>query len=145
LIDLGTGVGWLIRACDEARIRCLGVEGSADCAALRKCDSELLVADVTSPDFNPGRFDLATSFECIEHMALEHQEAFFRGAARASDRMICSIHTGNGEHHEHNLIRPVEWWTEWLTSRGVGVTVLNGFPLDFPLSCILDLDLRGLK
>lgn len=148
IIDLGTGLGHLVKAGRDAGFLCMGVEGNAAMAASAVCDSGLIVDDVTRPGFDPGRFDLATSFECVEHIPLVLQEDFFSGAAKASNRLICSIHHEGEENEAHMTLRSPEWWEAWFTERGISVKRV----LDFPIprftawgSAIFDLNLRGYE
>lgn len=147
IIDLGTGLGWIVRAAEERGLYCVGVEGNEDFAKKKECGSDLLVADVTSPDFNPGRFDLATSFECIEHIPMELQQDFFAGAARVSDRMICSISIVGPPNEFHVTIEDEAWWKAWLSERGVTVQQIHDFPSPkFNVhSIVLDLGMTGYK
>lgn len=146
IIDIGTGLGHLVKAAEEAGVTCLGVEGNAELALSKVCNAPLYVEDATSDWFWPGRFDLATSFECVEHVPMESQERFFAGVKRASSRLICSIHTEGEENEAHMTIRPVEWWVEWLVERGADPMIVTDFPIkrfnDWG-SAILDIDLTG--
>lgn len=56
------------------------------------------------------RFDLITNFEVLEHIPVEHLDAFIRNMAFISQKALCSIYIGGAEEANHYTVRDVAWW-----------------------------------
>lgn len=119
LLDFGTGMGWLVKRAIDIGIDAHGLEGSSQVVS-NGVSNNIHCVNICSDDmFMNRKFDISTSFECIEHIPREHQHAYWRSVKRHSDKHFCSIHVKNQESDFHSTIVNPSIWESWFNSVGI--------------------------
>lgn len=146
VMDLGTGLGYLVRSLLDYGIDAYGVEGCQELQSKTSLNSEnkhrITYSDlrfITSP-----KVSLTTSFEVIEHIPRADLKDFFDTVKLLSDIHVCSIHTMPPEHKEHQTIMSRSEWEAYFDKNGIGHKYLDDFPITYwKCSAFFELDMRG--
>lgn len=111
VIDVGCGIGDLVRGFVEKRVSAYGIEGSSACLPYLEVHQVLVhILDLRMPIVPSWPVDLVVCFEVAEHIEPEYAEIFASNLCRMSNRLLLSIAgPGQGGHHHVNL-QPIEYW-----------------------------------
>jgi hypothetical protein len=127
IIDFGSGMGLFQKFCEEnTKFKVWSVEGYSDINFQANRDN-WLIKNLGLPfekSFE-NKFDLVTSFECIEHIHSSEQETFWNNVFLCSNQALVSIHTENGEGPDHCFVRKQDWWENYFNSKGYEYKVLG--------------------
>lgn len=124
IIDLGTGVGNLVKVGKSKDIDILGVEGSSIPKVVQVIECNFFDLDI------PKR-DISTSFEVIEHIEECNQDRFWNLVKKISNVHYCSIHVGRPYPGDgHVFIRDRFWWENYFTYKGISFKYLDDFPIN---------------
>ncbi len=90
-IDLGCGLGFVLRALKGRGVAVTGVEGEWVATAAPEIErDDYILADLNEPFSVNDRFDLALSLEVAEHLKPERSEAFVDELCALSDTILFS-------------------------------------------------------
>jgi cyclopropane fatty-acyl-phospholipid synthase-like methyltransferase len=133
LLDLGTGVGHLIkRLSGSDKIIAFGLEGSRDLIDKMVCDrSRVVIADLSKSITDERlhrQFHLTTSFEVVEHVHRQHQETFWGNVKYLAPYHLCSIHCALPEHSDHCTIKSPTEWEGYFLNHGFKFVKLGHYP-----------------
>lgn len=114
VVDFGCGTGtwlWMAKAFGTKKV--LGVDGIWVPRNLLMIDGrEFLPADLETDVSVPGKFDLAISVECAEHLSPKAADGFVTSLCNASNIVLFSAaHPGQGGDHHVNE-QPMTYWEE---------------------------------
>ena len=146
VLDAGAGKGNIQKYLSVAGHEAYSMEGSALLVNHIVCDkSKYAIVDLCQP-IQDARlhkaFHLSTSFELIEHIHPEEEEAFWTNLIYMSYFHLCSIH-GDGsvrdvageiligpdpEANIHCNLKTQEMWKEYFASRGIKYEILGFYP-----------------
>jgi hypothetical protein len=127
VLDIGAGQGILQSVFDrDGAYETWSMEGSSE-VPFQADRARRISADATIPftDEYDKAFDLVVSFECIEHIREDYQNAFWNNVFFCASRALVSIHCLNGEHANHCHIRNEEWWTKYFEDSGISYEILG--------------------
>lgn len=115
LVDIGCGHNEFVRGIEVSGIRAVGVDFA--------CPSADVIACATALPFADKEFDVATSFDALEHLLPEQVPTALREIARVSHRFcfsIChraSVITWQGR-NLHPTVQSESWWIDRIREAG---------------------------
>ena len=127
ILDVGAGQGLFQKRVEELS-DCLvySIEGCSD-VPFRANQDRLIISDATIPFTEEyyKKFDLVTSFECIEHVPLQLQDSFWKNVFYSSNKALVGIHCLNEEDERHCLIRGLDWWVNFFDEKKINHELLG--------------------
>jgi len=134
IIDIGCGNGSFINKCANTSFtKCTAVDIiTVELGEVIPNDSVNYINTAASEIELDEKFDLVTSFECLEHVIEAEVDNTLDKIFSLSDKYVClSIaHKDSGEFTEdgfnlHSTVKDWKWWKDKLTKRGYIVEVLK--------------------
>lgn len=120
VLDVGCGNNLIMPLLRVQGYDAIGVDFSTDSRAD-------VVADATALPFRRNRFDLAVTFDVLEHLTYDQIHAAIsemRRVARRQAHVICfdSMH-GKADDAYHVTLKDGLWWLNEFSKHGLGVTL----------------------
>lgn len=131
VLDIGTGLGNMVKGLQENNIDSYGLEGSKTLADKIVCDKDrVVIADLSQPlgDNRLNKaFHLTTSFEVFEHVHRSHEDQFLANLAYLADYHLCSINIDEwpGLKETHCNIKHLCCWLELFKRHSITYEVLG--------------------
>jgi SAM-dependent methyltransferase len=118
VLDVGCARGLLVQALASKGIDATGTDISEHAVASAHDDvrDRLRVASATEP--LPGRYDLVTCIEVLEHMSPVDAQVAIDNIAAATDLVLFSSSPGDHDEPTHINTRPTAQWAAWFAERG---------------------------
>jgi SAM-dependent methyltransferase len=117
-LDAGCAMGFLVEALRKRGVDASGFDVSE--YAISQVDESVAehcrVASLTEP--LPGRYDLITCIEVIEHLPPQEADAAIANLCAATDRLVLSTTPGDFGEPTHLNVQPPEVWSAKLAQHG---------------------------
>ncbi len=131
VIDVGTGLGYMVEAYLNNNINGYGIEGFVPLA--KKCAAgkdRVSARDMSIKIEDDDAFkcaNLTTSFEVFEHVHRKHEDVFIRNLAYLSDYHLCSIHMFKwpGVNENHCNIKHECCWFELFRKHNIKFDIIG--------------------
>lgn len=119
LIDVGCGVGDLLKEFDKRQIMCYGIEGSDNVVPYLMVDKEkVFIRDLRVP-LNLGlQCDLAICLEVVEHIEEEYADQLITNLIGLSRKVLISAAPPGQGGHGHVNCQPSDYWIYKFANQG---------------------------
>jgi 2-polyprenyl-3-methyl-5-hydroxy-6-metoxy-1,4-benzoquinol methylase len=117
-LDAGCAMGFLVEALAERGVDAHGIDISeyaiseVDESVRDRCEVRSLTEQL------PGRYDLITCIEVVEHVPQAEAETVIANLCRATDQLLLSTTPQDFGEPTHLNVQPPEYWTALLAGQG---------------------------
>lgn len=118
VLDAGCAMGFLVEGLRKRGVEASGIDVSeyAISQVHESVAEHCRVASLTEP--LPGRYDLITCIEVLEHIPPEGADAAIANLCAASDRLLISTSPNDYAEPTHLNVQPPEFWSAALAREG---------------------------
>lgn len=117
VIDVGTGIGDMVKAFTEIGIDATGIEGTRNCEKHLLCDpDDVVIHDMREVLVSVPFHDLGMCIEVCEHIEEQYTDVFIQNLAELASQWFVTISSQRG--HTHYNVKPRKWWVKKFEEHG---------------------------
>ncbi len=124
VLDVGCATGYLVAALRDLGVEAYGMDISA--AAISRCRPDIRpylqvhsLLDEDRPKGIPGKFDLVTNIEVLEHLYEDQTEQALQMLCSFSDHILFSSSPHDITEETHVNVRQPEYWVQMFAKQGL--------------------------
>lgn len=119
--DVGCGWGLLVAALRERGVEAWGIDASSYAVAQARPDVAPYIARGSVLHPLPGRFDVVTCIEVLEHLPAPMAPLAVRHLAEGADRILFSASPDDDREPTHVHLKPPAYWARLFAGYGFAV------------------------
>jgi SAM-dependent methyltransferase len=118
VLDVGCARGLLVQAFAVQGVDSRGIDISEHAISSAHEDVRERLAVVSATDPIPGRYDLVSCIEVLEHMSARDAQRAIDHMTSVTDRILFSSSPGDHDEPTHVNTHPTDQWVAWFSERG---------------------------
>ena len=124
VLDAGCAMGFLVEALRDRGVEAHGLDVSEYAISRVRQDMAPYCYVATLSEPIPGRFDLITCMEVLEHLTEEQARKAILNMRNATDTILFSSTPSDFDEATHVNVRPIVWWLKLFAEFNLGPDIL---------------------